>query len=159
MHHEKIDDFDIKILEILQKNGRTRRNDLAEAIGLSVPSVSERLRKLEERGIIKGYTAVLDAKILGRDIAAFVIVNVDSSKHYPQFLQHVNETDEILECHAITGEGTYILKVKTHNTSTLEKLLSKIQSWPGVLGTKTSVVLSSPKETTQIKVDKTPLKV
>lgn len=158
MHHEKLDDIDVKILEILQRNGRTRRNDLAAAVGLSMPSVSERLRKLEERGIIKGYCALLDAKILGRDIVAFVIVNVDSSKHYPQFIQHISEIDEILECHAITGEGTYFLKVKTFNTSTLEQLLSQIQSLPGVLGTKTSVVLSSPKETTQIKVDKTPLK-
>jgi Lrp/AsnC family leucine-responsive transcriptional regulator len=152
MAHEKLDDIDRKLLEILQQNGRTKRNDLAEQVGLSIPSVSERLHKLEERGVIKGYTTILDTRALGRDITAFIIVTIDTSRHYPQFIHHAQETDEILECHAITGEGTHILKIRTENTATLEKLLSKIQTWAGVVGTRTSVVLSSGKETTRIKV-------
>ncbi len=148
-----LDEIDIKILEILQKNGRTRRNDLAEAVGLSTPSVSERLRKLEETGIITGYYARVDPKKLGRDVTAFILVTVDSSKHYPAFIEHANSTDEILECHAVTGKGTHLLKVTTENTASLEKLLSKIQAWAGVVGTLTSVVLSSSKETTRIKVN------
>jgi Lrp/AsnC family leucine-responsive transcriptional regulator len=158
MSHERIDELDIKILEILQRNGRTKRNVLAEVVGLSIPSVSDRLRKLEERGVIKGYVALIDPNSLGYDIEAFVIVNMDSSKHYVQFLDHAAAADEILECHAITGEGTYMLKVRTHSTSTLEKLLSRIQLWSGVLSTKTSVVLSSPKETMHLKVEKSLLK-
>jgi len=148
-----LDEIDIKILEILQKNGRTRRNDLAEAVGLSTPSVSERLRKLEETGIITGYYARVDPKKLGKDVTAFILVTVDSSKHYPAFIEHANATDEILECHAVTGKGTHLLKVTTENTASLEKLLSKIQAWAGVVGTLTSVVLSSSKETTRIKVN------
>lgn len=149
-----LDDIDVKIIEILQKNGRTRRNDLAEAVGLSLPSVSDRLRKLEEGGIITGYVATVHPKKLGKDITAFIMVTVDSSKHYHNFIEHAVATDEILECHAITGEGSHLMKIRTENTATLEKLLAKIQSWSGVTGTRTHLVLSSPKETTRIKTTK-----
>ena len=150
-----IDEIDVKILEILQRKGRTRRNDLAEAVGLSLPSVSERLRKLEENQLITGYYATVDAKKLGRDITAFIFVTVDSSKHYPQFLEHAHTVDDILECHAITGEGTHLLKVRTTNTASLEKLLAKIQAWVGVQRTRTNLVLSTSKETMRIKIEGT----
>lgn len=147
-----LDEIDIKILDLLQKHGRTRRNDLAEKVGLSLPAVSERLRKLEESGIISGYFAKVAHKQLGKDITAFVVVTVDSSKHFHAFIDHVDSTDDILECHAITGEGTHILKVRTENTASLEKLLGKIQSWQGVVKTTTSLVLSTTKETFRIKI-------
>jgi Lrp/AsnC family leucine-responsive transcriptional regulator len=147
-----IDETDLKILEILQKEGRTKRNELAERVGLSLPAVSERLKKLEESGIIAGYYARLNHHMLGKDITAFIVATVDSSRHFPLFLEHANNTPEVLECHAITGDGTHIIKVRTDNTAGLEKLLSKIQSWQGVIKTTTSVVLSTSKETTQIKI-------
>jgi Lrp/AsnC family leucine-responsive transcriptional regulator len=147
-----LDDIDQKILEIIQKQGRMRRNDLAERVGLSLPSVSERLRKLEEAGIITGYFAKLDYRMLGKDITAFVLATIDSSKHYSAFVEHVQGMDDVLECHAITGEGTHLLKIRTENTTSLEKLLAKIQSWSGVVKTTTSVVLSTPKETSVIKI-------
>ena len=150
-----LDEIDVKILEILQKSGRTRRNDLSEATGLSMPSVSDRLRKLEDSGYITGYAAKVDHKKLGKDITAFIIAIVDSSKHYHSFVEHANATDEILECHAITGDGSHLLKIRTENTTTLEKLLAKIQSWTGVTGTRTHLVLSTSKETTHIKVHST----
>ncbi len=148
-----LDAIDVKILDILQKEGRKRRNDLADAVGLSLPSVSDRLRKLEENGIITGYHAKLDAKQVGKDITAFIFVAVDSSKHYPAFLEHAREVDEILECHAITGDGTHLLKVRTTNTASLEKLLAKIQAWSGVTRTQTDVVLSTAKETTRVRIE------
>ncbi len=147
-----LDDIDLKILEIVQKHGRTKRNDLADRVGLSLPAVSERLRKLEEAGVISGYYARLNPGALGIDITAFVLVTVDSSKHYASFVEHVQNTEYILECHAITGEGTHLLKIRTENTPSLEKLLAKIQSWTGVVKTTTSMVLSTPKETTVIKI-------
>jgi Lrp/AsnC family transcriptional regulator, leucine-responsive regulatory protein len=150
-----LDDIDAKILEILQRNGRTKRNDLAEKVGLSLPSVSERLRKLEENGTITGYYATVDSKKLGRDITAFIFVTSDSSKHYGQLVDHAATLDEILECHAVTGEGSHLLKVRTANTASLERLLGKIQSWPGVLSTRTNLVLSTSKETMRIKVEAT----
>ena len=150
-----LDDIDATILEILQKNGRTKRNDLAEAVGLSLPSVSDRLRKLEEHQILTGYHAVVDAKKLGKDITAFIFVTLDTSKHYAQFIDHAKGLDEVLECHAITGEGSFLLKIRTTNTASLEKLLAKIQAWTGVLSTRTNLVLSSSKETTRLKIEAT----
>ena len=150
-----LDEIDVKIMEILQKKGRTRRNDLAESVGLSLPSVSERLRKLEENAYITGYHATVDPKKLGRDVTAFILVSVDSSKHYAQLIEHAHAVDEILECHAVTGEGSHLLKIRTTNTGSLERLLAKIQAWPGVGGTRTNLVLSSTKETMRIKVEAT----
>ncbi|MFI5251344.1 MAG: Lrp/AsnC family transcriptional regulator [Bacteroidota bacterium] len=147
-----LDEIDVSLLEALQVKGRMRRNDLAERVGLSLPSVSDRLRKLEENGIITGYYAKVDHKKLGRDITAFIFVFVDSSKHYQVLIEHAHTIDDVIECHAVTGEGSFLLKVRTENTSTLEKLLGKIQSWTGVTGTKTNLVLSTSKETTRIKI-------
>jgi Lrp/AsnC family leucine-responsive transcriptional regulator len=150
-----LDEIDIHLIDILQRKGRTRRNELAEAVKLSIPSVSERLRKLEEHGVIAGYCAYLDPKKVGMDITAFITVTVDSSKHYDSFLTHTQESDEILEVHSVTGTGTHLLKVRTGTTSSLEKLLSKIQAWNGVIQTTTSIVLSTTKETFVLKVKPT----
>ena len=146
-----LDDIDLKILGILQEAGRTTRNDLAEAVGLSLPSASERLRKLEEARIITGYHAIVDHKRMGNDITAFIVVTIDSSRHYAAFLEHAQVIDEIMECHAITGDGTHLLKVRTCNTASLEKLLARIQAWSGVVRTHSQLVLSTAKETTRIK--------
>lgn len=147
-----MDEIDLKIIEILQNHGRMKRNELADKVGLSLPSASERLRKLEESGYILGYRAIIDYKKIGKDITAFIYVNIDSSKHYQSFIEHAIMQDDILECHAVTGGGSHLLKVRTENTTTLEKLLSRIQSWTGVTGTRTNLVLSTSKETTNIKI-------
>ncbi len=148
---ERIDDIDVKILTLLQDNGRMKRNRIAEEVGLSVPSVSERMRKLEERGVITGYHAVLDAKRLHVDITAFIRVMLEGSEYYRDFVDRAAEMDEVLEVHSITGEGSHILKIRTRNTTTLERLLSRIQAWPGVHGSSTSIVLSTFKETRELK--------
>jgi Lrp/AsnC family leucine-responsive transcriptional regulator len=148
-----LDDIDAKLLEILQRKGRTSRIDLAESVGFSVPSVSERLRKLEESGHITGYHASVNPAKLGIDICAFITVTLNSSKQFAQFIEHARAVDEILECHAVTGEGSHLLKVRTENTESLERLLGRIQSWPGVLATRTNLVLSSSKETTRVRVE------
>ena len=147
-----LDDLDYLILGTLQRNGRVKRNELAELVGLSLPATSDRLRKLEERGYIAGYTAILDPAKFGKDITAFVQVTVDTSLHYDNFLKHVMQSDEILECHAITGDGSHLLKIRTENTAALERVLSRIQSWKEVQRTRTSVVLSTTKETLNIDI-------
>ncbi len=154
---ERIDEIDVKILSLLQANGRMKRNAIAEAVGLSVPSVSERMRKLEERGVLVGYHAVVDAKRLHFDITAFIRVMVDGSGQYEGVIHQACGLSEVLEVHSITGEGSHILKVRTRNTTTLERLLSRIQSWPGVSGTRTSIVLSTFKEIRQVTVSPTTL--
>jgi Lrp/AsnC family leucine-responsive transcriptional regulator len=147
-----IDQIDEKILNILQKNGRAKRNEIAEKVGLSVPSLSERMRKLEEAGIIEGYYAKVNRKVFGYDIMAFIVVVMESSKNYSELKRRTKKIPEILECHSILGEGSHIIKALVKNTSELEKLLSKIQSWPGVVRTITNFVLSNIKETTEIKI-------
>ena len=147
-----LDEIDHQILRTLQKRGRTKRNEIAEGVGLSIPSVSERLNKLEERNIIEGYFAKLNRKSFGYDIMAFILVMMDSSKHYKILISKVEKMPEILECHAVLGEGSHLLKAVVKNTEALEKVLSEIQSWQGVMGTKTIYVLSTVKETFEINV-------
>ena len=149
----QLDEVDLAILRTLQIQGRTKRNELAELVQLSLPAISERLRKLEERGILTGIHAKLDAKITGFDVAAFIFVTVGSSGSYPDFIKAAQAHPEILEVHAITGDGSHLLKVRTENTSTLERLLSQIQAWPGVRQTRTNVVLSTHKESTALPLE------
>ncbi len=150
-----LDQTDITILQHLQNDGRAQRNKLAEIVHLSVPSVSERMRKLEERDLIEGYRAILNAKEFNFDILAFIFVEVDGSDNYPKFVKKVIEEPEVLECHSITGDGSHILKVRTENTESLENLLSKLQSWKGVSKTRSNVVLSSFKETRELPLNLT----
>ena len=147
-----VDDLDIKILKILQENGRTKRNEIGEAVGLSIPSVSERLHKLETKGVLEGYYAKVNKKAFGYDIMAYIHVFMDSSKHYNALIANVEKIPQILECHSVLGEGSHLLKAIVKNTESLEKLLSKIQSWSGVTATKTTFVLSTIKETTAIEI-------
>ena len=149
-----IDEIDIKILDLLQNNARVKRNEVAEKIGLSLPAVTDRMNKLEENGTIESYITKLNHKLLGKDITAFIFVTSDSSSHYKDFIGHALQNHEILECHSITGDGSHILKIRTENTSSLEKLLAKIQSWKGVRSTRTSIVLTSNKETFEISLSK-----
>ncbi len=151
-----IDEIDLRILSHLQENGRAQRNRLAELVGLSVPSVSERMRKLEERNLIEGYHATLNGRGFGLDITAFIFVEVDGSSKYPDFVRHVADEPEIQECHSITGDGSHVLKIRTRNTETFEKLLSRIQAWEGVKRTRSNVVLSTYKETRRIPLDPIP---
>ena len=147
-----LDDIDIKILKALQEKGRTKRNQLAEKVGLSVPSVSERLNKLEEHGIIEGYYAKVNKQSFGLDIMAYIHVVMDSSKNYKSLISNVEKMPQILECHSVLGEGSHLLKVVVRNTEALEKLLGEIQTWLGVTATKTTFVLSTIKETTAINI-------
>jgi Lrp/AsnC family leucine-responsive transcriptional regulator len=147
-----LDDLDIKVLKILQKKGRTKRNELAEVAGMSLPAISERLNKLEEKKIIEGYYAKLNRKAFGYDIMAYILVMMESSKYYKSLISHVEKLPQILECHSVLGEGSHLLKAICKNTEALEKLLSEIQSWPGVTATKTTFVLSTIKETTEIDI-------
>jgi len=153
MHHHKPDKKDLQIMELLQREGRMKRNELAEKVELTIPSVSERMRKLEEHGYISGYVALLDARKANLDMMAFIFVTTDSSTHFRDVIEEANRYDEIVECHAITGSGSHLLKVRCRNTAHLEQLLAAIQSWDGVKNTMTNIVLSSPKETTAIPLE------
>jgi Lrp/AsnC family leucine-responsive transcriptional regulator len=148
-----IDEIDAKILELLQRRGRMQRSDVAEKVDLSISAVSERMRKLEARGVIEDYTAVVDAKRLRLDITAFIRVSVDGSEHYSNFVDEVKDMDHVLEVHSITGAGSHLMKVRTADTTALERFLSDIQALPGVSKTTTSIVLSTFKETRTVPAE------
>jgi Lrp/AsnC family leucine-responsive transcriptional regulator len=148
-----IDEIDAKILALLQREGRMKRSDVAEEVNLSISAVSERMRKLEERDVIEGYKAIVDAKRLRLDITAFIRVSVDGSEHYPNFVDQVTGMEHVLELHSITGEGSHLMKVRTKDTTTLERFLSKIQALAGVSKTTTSIVLSTFKETRTVPAE------
>ena len=143
-----MDEKDKLILSLLQKDGRMTASEMAEKVDLSVPAVTERIRKLTEGGVLKEFRAVLDAKKVGYDVTAYILLDMSSSNSYGDMVQYAQDNDEVLECHSITGEGSHILKVRTHDTSSLESLLRNIQSWPGVTRTHTMIVMSTFKEAT-----------
>ncbi len=153
MRLDRLDAIDVVILQLLQEKGRIKRSEIAEAVGLSVPAVSDRMRKLVERGVITGYHAKLDAKRLHIDVTAFIRVRVDGSINYPGFVESAVGQPEVIEVHSITGDGSHILKARVRDTGALEKLLSTIQTWPGVSGTVTSIVLSTLKEETTLQIE------
>ncbi|MDP6532579.1 MAG: Lrp/AsnC family transcriptional regulator [Candidatus Marinimicrobia bacterium] len=141
-----IDAKDLRILSILQGNSRTTASEIAESVGMSVPAVTERVKKLSESDIIQKFSIKLNAKLLGFDLSAFIAVVSSSSDQYEAIIQESNNNPSILECHSVTGQGSHLLKVRVKNSSELEKLLRDIQSWPGVIRTQTSVVMSTYKE-------------
>jgi Lrp/AsnC family transcriptional regulator, leucine-responsive regulatory protein len=143
---DMIDQIDLKILSILQNSGRSRLADIAEEVVLSAPAVFERVKKLEANGVIKGYQALLDGKKVGKDITAFIGVSIGNQQDIDKFATQMLRNPDVLECHHITGDESFILKVKSANTTSLEKLLGEIRSVEGVTRTVTRVVLSTAKE-------------
>jgi Lrp/AsnC family leucine-responsive transcriptional regulator len=148
-----MDTLDYRILDMLQKDGRATQLEIARAINLSQPATAERIRKLEDRGVITGYTARVDATKLGKDITAFIGVTIEHPKFFENFAKKVLELPEILEAHRVAGQDSYILKVKTSNTKSLDQLLVEtLRTIEGVTRTHTTIVLTSIKEETLVQV-------
>tara|TARA_B100000029_G_scaffold463044_1_gene496052 strand:- start:784 stop:1233 length:450 start_codon:yes stop_codon:yes gene_type:complete len=139
----KIDSTDRKILNILQEDGRIAASHIADELNISIPTVTERIKKLQESGIIQGIHAVLDPKKLDLDVSAIITVISESSVHYKSFIKSAEKTPEVIQCFSTTGSGSHNLLVVTRNSHTLEELLRNIQSWPGVARTETQIILSS----------------
>tara|TARA_B000000477_G_scaffold108679_1_gene101116 strand:+ start:130 stop:603 length:474 start_codon:yes stop_codon:yes gene_type:complete len=145
-----LDSIDKKIISLLKSNARNSVSKIADLVGLSIPATSDRIKKLEELEIIKGYKAVINSRKIGIDLRALITIISESSSNYEKIINFVNETDEVVECFATTGRGSHILIVETQNTGSLEKLLRTIQSWPNVIRTETQIILSENKIFTQI---------
>jgi len=150
---DRFDRQDLEILDLVQSDAKSTQSEIAEKVGLSVQAVSERLRKLEGRGVIRRYVALLDARRLGKDITAFVSVLLDHPTHDAMFQAAMASLPEVLECHHVVGPFSYLLKVKVEDTAALEKLLAhRIKAIGGVSQTVTVVVLSTSKEETAIDI-------
>lgn len=134
-----MDITDYKIIEILQKDGRISMKDLGKIVGLTSPAVSERVKRLEESGIIQGYKAIVNPDKLGRVIKSFINISLPS-ENYSSFIEYAKDDNRIVECHHITGEDCLLLKVIVKDMYELEKVIDKIKQ---VGKTKTSVILST----------------
>ena len=138
---------DLKIIRRLMSNARATWAELGALIGLSAPAAAERVRKLEESGVIKGYAALIDPDSIGCGLAALISLTIENPEYRPAIIKKIGELAEILECHHVAGDVDYILKVRCFGTRYLERLISnEIKSFPGVR-TKTTVILSTIKET------------
>lgn len=148
-----LDETDLVLLSLLQRDGRTPLADLAKAVGLAVSTVNDRVRKLAERGTITGVHARVDPEALGLDLLAMVFVGWSDPAVEARLLARVAAEPAILECHHVTGPWNYLLKVRLANTRMLEAFLAKvIKSIKGIERTETLIVLSSPKETSELPV-------
>lgn len=145
-----LDGIDRQLLDELQSDCKRSLKEIGASVGLSAPSVMERVRKLENAGIIKGYHALLDARKVGLDISAFIGVSISDPRLLMAFEEWVDSIALVLECHHVTGGHTLLLKVKTRNTEDLEQLISRIRSMQGVASTETMVVLSTHTERAEI---------
>jgi Lrp/AsnC family leucine-responsive transcriptional regulator len=113
--------------------------------------VAERIRKLEDRGVLLGYVARVDAQRLGKDITAFVGVGIEHPRFFSGFVERVAVLPDVLECHRVAGQDSYLLKIRTENTRSLDKLLVEgLRTIPGVTRSFTTIVLSTAKETSHI---------
>lgn len=122
--------------------------ELGNLLGLSAPAAADRVRRLEEKGVIRGYHAVIDPAAAGCDLGAFIAVSLAHPDGRDGFLALVASLPEVLECHHVAGEDDYLLKVRCGGTRDLERLISvKLKAAAGVLRTRTTVILSTAKET------------
>ena len=151
-HIIKLDQIDRDILNILQLEGRSSASHIADEINMSIPAVADRIKKLQESGVIIGFTTLLDHRKVGLDVSAFITVISESSSHYSDVVHQSNKTPEIVQCFTTTGNGSHVLLAITENTSSLEKLLRIIQNWPGVMRTETQMILSSYKSINAVQI-------
>ena len=142
-----LDELDVKLLVALSSAGRVRWSALAEQFAVSPPAIADRVRRLEQIGAIRGYTALLDAQKLGFDLTAFIAVTLAHPQHRQTFTDYVQSKAQIQSCHHVTGEGDYLLRICCRSTAELEQLLSEeLKSLPGVVQTRTSIALSAVKD-------------
>lgn len=138
-----MDSTDVKILKLLQENSRISISELSKKVTLSLSAVSERIKKLEASGIVKGYTAIINPEAMHKNLSVLMMISIDNTSGEKDFFRIVDDEDEILECHHITGYYDYAIRVVTENTAMLEDLMTKLKSIPGVRGTQTIVFLST----------------
>lgn len=149
-----MDETDYKILSVLLSQGRITWSELAGLLGLSAPATADRVRRLEDRGVIQQYAAVVNPEAIGCPVTAFIAVTLEHSCHRAEFLQKVQSLSQIQECHHVTGDDDYWLKVRCRNTKALEHLISnELKSLPGILKTRTTIVLSTAKETAALPLN------
>lgn len=154
-YHE-LDDMDQAILRELQSGARVSNAELARRIHLSQPALHNRVRRLEKRGFIRRYVALLDREMMGFDLLCFIHVRLQLHQfdQLTAFRRSIQALPQVLECHHVTGEYDYLLKVIVRNRKELEHLvIHKLTPIPGVAHIQTSLVFTEIKSTTELPLD------
>ena len=156
MQNDKaLDDTDLQILDLLQANARETQVEIARAVGLAPSAVMERVRKLEARGVLKGYSATVDPKALGLGLLAFVAVRSDETGSESRIGSALAELPEVLEAHDVAGDDCYLIKIRARDAEHLGFLLrTRISRVPGVRSTRTTIFLETIKETSRLAIAK-----
>ncbi|MDQ2866383.1 MAG: Lrp/AsnC family transcriptional regulator [Candidatus Eremiobacteraeota bacterium] len=141
---EELDELDVQLLDALQRNARSTFAELGAFVGLKAPAVHDRVKRLEQRGHIRGYSAQLDGKRLGLELAAFVSCYTAPDCNYDTFIKNLSGLPEVCEVHSVAGEETFVCKVVTRSTQHLDDLLARLKSMAGMARTKTTIVLTTP---------------
>lgn len=141
---DDLDELDVQLLEALQRNARSTFAELGALVGLKPPAVHDRVKRLEQRGHIRGYSAQLDSKRLGLELVAFVSCYTTPDCNYDDFTRTLSGLPEVCEVHSVAGEETFMCKVVTRSTQHLDELLARLKSMRGMARTKTTIVLTTP---------------
>jgi len=147
-----LDETDRKIIALLQNDARMTNAAIAAKVGLTAPSVFERIRKLEQRGVIRGYSAVVDPNALGKVMTAFIRLSVGDDDKYTAGVEALRDDPDVLECYHVAGEDCFIVKTKVANPTELEALLGRIRSKMTIQRSVTMIALSTIKEDTPLNL-------
>src|SRR4029077_581424 len=145
--------LDVKALKLLMRNGRATWAELGKELGLSAPSAADRVHKLEQRGVIRGYAALVDPASVGHPLTAYVSVSLASHRRRAAFLRAIEKMEQVAECHHVAGDDDYLLKVRCRGTQDLDHLLAtELKDKLGVAKTRTTIVLSTAKESVRVPI-------
>jgi Lrp/AsnC family transcriptional regulator, leucine-responsive regulatory protein len=148
----QLDDIDRQILNLLQHEARTTNAAIAAEVGLTAPSVFERIRKLEQRGVIGGYTIQVDPAALGKTLTAFIRLTAAFDAQYDAGVKAISCDPDVLELYTVAGEDCFIIKTRVGSPTELEALIRRIREHVTVLHSVTMIALSALKENTPINV-------
>ena len=140
-----MEDLDRRIVGLLLQDGRMSFTDLGKVTGLSTSAVHQRVRRLEERGVIQGYRAIIDYKALGMPLVAFISITPTDPAAPDDVVDHLRDIGDIEACYSVAGEESYILKARVATPGDLEELLAQVRT-SAMVSTRTTVVLSTPWE-------------
>jgi len=152
-HDRSPDETDLHILELLQTNARETQVEIAKAVGLAPSAIQERIRKLEARGVLRGYAAQIDPKALDLGLLAFVAVRTEEVGAEHRIATVLGDHPEVLEVHHVAGDDCYLIKVRARDAEHLGQMLrTRFARIPGVRSTRTTIVLETVKETPRLPI-------
>ena len=148
-----LDKTDLHILRLMQDNARISNADMARELGMAPSGVLERVKKLEQKGVIQQYTACIDPAALNQKLLAFIFMKAADSPGCNDTAKRLAEIPEVQEVHHVAGDDCYLVKVRTYDSSTLMDLMrNKFSKIPNLLGTRTTIVLETVKEQQQLVI-------